>query len=61
MAKCKDNGFTKKEEYSEDEDNCYFTARDESGNELELNYDKEDDGCNLSLYSFEYIVDAKSV
>ena len=55
MAKCKDAGFKEKEEYSEYDDSCYFTARDKTGSELSLNYDDDSKECSLTLYSAKYM------
>jgi len=53
VSKCKENGFTKKEEYNEYDDSADFTARDEAGNELTLDYYDKD--CSLYLYSAAYV------
>ena len=53
--KCKESGFTEKEDSSEYDDTCFFTARDKAGNELSLSFYDDDEECNLSLESAAYL------
>ena len=54
VSKCREAGFSEKEEYSEGE-YCGFTARNKDSYELSLDYDDEEKSCSLYLYSAAYV------
>lgn len=55
MSACKENGFTKKQDYSKTDYSIDYSAKDSDGNKLSIDYDPDEETGSIRLETAAYI------